>query len=544
MREFARCCVRLGETASTARRTSLLAEHLRRRDPEDAALAAWLLLGHRPRRSTTSAELRAWASEAADIPEWLFAASRDSVGDTAETIALLLPEPSAEAVPPRLAEFHRRFVVELASLDARARRERVEEAWSLLDADGRFVFHKLLGGGFRIGVSAGLVHRAVAAALSIPIARVVDRLRGGWSPSAEAWRSLAEDAASPPRGGEPLPFCLARDLAAGEGPLEARLGPIAAWQIEWKHDGLRGQLVRRGAAAAVWSRGEERLDLAFPELFELAASLPDGCVLDGEITMWEDASLLSFSEVQRRLGRRRIEASLFDRRTPRFIAYDLLEERGEDLRESPLSMRRDRLASLVERVADDRLGLSPLLAPADWPAADALRCRSRDLGFEGLMVKRRDAAYARGRRGDAWLKWKADPLAIDLVVVAAQPGAGRRAGRLTDYTLAAWSDCEDGSRPPRELVTVAKAYSGLSDAEIAALDRRLRETTLSRRGPVRVVDPTVVLEIGFEGVNESPRHRAGIALRFPRILRWRQDKPVAEADSLAALRGHLGRPQG
>jgi DNA ligase-1 len=542
MREFARCCVRLGEIPSTSRRIATLASHLRSRDPESAALAAWLLLGHRPRRSVAAAELRAWASEAAGIPEWLFAASRDGVGDTAETIALLLPDPPAEAAPLPLVEFHRRFVQELASLDASARRARVEEAWSQLDADGRFVYHKLLGGGFRIGVSAGLVHRAVAEALSIPLARVADRLRGSWRPSASAWLDLAADASPQARGSEPLPFCLARDLPAGDAPLESRLGPIGGWQIEWKHDGLRGQLVRRHGEAAVWSRGEERLDLAFPELRLLAASLPEGSVLDGEITMWEGPSLLPFNEVQQRLGRKRVEADLFDRRTARFIAYDLLEEQGVDLRETPMAVRRARLERFVGMLADERLGLSPLLEPPDWAAADALRARSREHGFEGLVAKRRDAAYGRGRRGDAWLKWKADPLGADLVVVAAQPGAGRRAGLLTDYTLAAWSDRGDGDGPPRELVTVAKAYSGLSDREIAELDRRLRAATLSRRGPVRVVEPATVLEIGFEGVNESARHRAGIALRFPRILRWRRDKPAAEADSLADLRRHLDHP--
>jgi DNA ligase-1 len=547
MREFARCCIALGETASVSQRIAVLADHLRSRDPESAALAAWLLLGHRPRRSATSAELRAWASEAAGIPEWLFAASRDRVGDTAETISLLLPERSARPSPPPLVEFHRRFVAELASLAGPARRERIEEAWSLLDADERFVYHKLIGGGFRIGVSAGLVHRAVAEALAIPLARVSDRLRGHWRPDAEAWRALAEDRGGPPRGGEPLPFRLAKDLDAEGEAIEARLGPIAEWQAEWKYDGLRGQLVHRGGHAALWSRGEERLDRAFPELLDLAASLPDGTVLDGEITIWEGAELLPFNEVQRRLGRTRVEPSLFDRRAARFIAYDLLEEQGQDLRESPLSLRRERLASLASAAGDERLLLSEILAPASWAAAESLRTNSREIGVEGLMLKRRDSPYGRGRSGEGWLKWKADPLAADLVVVAAQPGAGRRAGLLTDYTLAVWGDAAGGpatAAAPRELVTVAKAYSGLSDAEIAELDRTLRRSTLSRRGPVRIVDPTVVLEIGFEGVNESPRHRAGIALRFPRILRWRRDKPAAEASSLADLRRHLGRPQG
>jgi len=533
MREFARCCVRLGETTSTAERTALLAAHLSRCDPESAALATWLLLGHRPRRSTTSGELRAWAAESAGIPEWLFAASRDSVGDTAETIALLLPEPPPDATPPPLVEFHRRFVVELAALPPAERRRRVEEAWSCLDADGRFVYHKILGGGFRIGVSKGLVHRAVAEATGATAARVADRLVGRWMPSAALWRGLAENAGDPEiRGAEPLPFCLAQDLALPTTELADALGDCAGWQIEWKFDGLRGQLVSRSGAVALWSRGEERLDRAFPEIAALGRALPAGTVLDGEITIWEGSALLPFSEVQRRIGRRRVEASLFDRRRARLVAYDLLEEAGEDLRHLPTHERRRRLEALLAGLDPEAVERSPLIEAADWAAIARLRSESRSRGVEGVMLKRRDAPYTAGRAGSGWLKWKADPFSADLVVVAALPGSGRRANLLSDYTLAGRGG--DGDEAP--LVTVAKAYSGLSDREIAELDRTLRRSTRQRRGALRIVEPTVVLEIGFEGIAESPRHKAGLALRFPRILRWRRDKAPRDADSIESLR--------
>jgi DNA ligase-1 len=527
MREFSRMCVALGEIASTAGRTARLADYLRSCDAATAALATWLLLGNRPRRAVTSGELRTWAAERAGIPEWLLTASRDAVGDTAEAISLVLPEPGSAAACPTLEAFWRRFVAELGAVPAAERRRRVEEAWDLLDADGRFVFHKLLGGGFRIGVSRGLVLRAVAAARGISVAAATDRLHGAWRPSAEAWERLA-DAGETDAGTRPFPFQLAADLGD-----PAAAGAIAAWQVEWKFDGLRGQVVRRGGEVAIWSRGDERLDAAFPELVGLARSLPDGTVLDGEISMWEGEKLLPFAEVQRRIGRVKVEVGLFETVAARFIAYDLLERGGVDVRASPTAERRVLLGELFASHPHESLRISEVLAPRDWPDAAALRASSRTRGVEGLMLKRRDAPYSAGRAGNAWLKWKVDPFTVDLAVVAARPGSGRRAGLLSDWFLAARGD--DGS-----LVTVASAYSGLDDAELRELDRILRESTVERKGPVRIVEPSVVLEIGFEGIAESPRHKAGVALRFPRVLRWRRDKAPDSIDTLASLRKLLG----
>jgi DNA ligase-1 len=351
---------------------------------------------------------------------------------------------------------------------------------------------------------------------------VTDRLHGAWRPSAEAWDRLAD--ADTAAGTRPFPFRLASDLDDPDA-----LGPIGDWQVEWKYDGLRGQLVRRGGEVALWSRGEERIDAAFPELVALGRALPDGTVLDGEISMWEGERLLPFAEVQRRIGRVRVERGLFDTVVARFIAYDLLERRGEDLRPLATAARRVALEGFHAENPHESLRISEILQPRDWPEAAALRATSRERGVEGLMLKRRDAGYGAGRAGAAWLKWKVDPFTVDLAVVAARPGSGRRAGLLTDWFLAARGD--DGS-----LVTVASAYSGLDDAELRELDRILRETTRERKGPVRIVEPSVVLEIGFEGLAESSRHKAGLALRFPRVLRWRRDKPPDAVDSVASLR--------
>jgi DNA ligase-1 len=527
MREFARLCVDLGETPSTGARVARLAGYLASCDAETAALATSILLGARPRRAVKAGELRTWAAERAGIPEWLFAASRDATGDTAEAIALLVPEPAAPVDPPPLADFWRRHVLELAGLPPPDRRRRVEEAWDLLDSGGCFVYHKLLGGGFRIGVSRGLVLRAVAAARGITLAAATDRLHGAWRPTAEAWERLA-DADNAAAGTQPFPFRLAADL---DDP--GSLGPIGDWQVEWKFDGLRGQLVRRGGEVALWSRGEERLDAAFPELVALGRELPDGTVLDGEISMWDGERLLPFAEVQRRIGRVRVERGLFDTVAARFIAYDLLERDGEDFRPRTTEARRVALETLHAEFPHESLRMSELLRPRDWPEAAALRASSRGRGVEGLMLKRRDAAYGAGRAGGAWLKWKVDPFTADLAVVAVRPGSGRRAGLLTDWFLAARGD--DGS-----LVTVASAYSGLDDAELRELDRILRDSTRTRQGPVRIVEPSVVLEIGFDGLAESRRHKAGLALRFPRVLRWRRDKAPDAVDSLASLRKLLG----
>lgn len=534
-------------TALTDKRAALV-RALPAMPAADGAWAVHLLAGGKigggkAGKIATSGELRRWLREESGHPEWLIEDSYAHVGDLAETIALLLPEwprerasaidgdraadGPAPADAPGLAEAIARLRA-VAGAEEAARREAVVEGWRRWRGSARFVYTKLLTGGLRVGVSSGLLQQALAEIAAVPTAVMAERLVGGIAPTAEAWAALvAPDAAHDCPGddrGRPYPFHLASPL---DGSVAA-LGDIADWQVEWKWDGIRAQLIRRGGRVLLWSRGEERLDGRFPEVEAAAAALPDGTVLDGELLAWRDDAPLPFAVLQTRIQRKRPGAKVLAEAPVRYVAFDLLEADGVDRREAPLRERRARLDALV---APTGLGLSPALDPADWPAAAALRATARERQAEGLMLKRRDGAYRVGRkRGDVW-KWKLDPRRIDAVLLYAQAGHGRRSTLHTDCTFALW----DGEA----LVPVAKAYSGLTDAEFLALDRWVRANTRERFGPVRSVDPQLVFELGFEGVQRSPRHKSGVAVRFPRILRWRHDKAAADADRLDTLKAMI-----
>jgi DNA ligase-1 len=334
------------------------------------------------------------------------------------------------------------------------------------------------------------------------------------------------------RGGQPYPFFLAHQLNGEPG----ELGSLSDWQVEWKYDGIRAQLVRRGAQNYLWSRGEDLITERFPEL--AALSLPEGTVVDGEVLIWSGGdSPAPFADLQKRIGRKTLSAKLLAELPAVLLAYDLLELDGVDLRGLPQHERRALLETLVTGVAKPQLRISPLVTADTWDDLGKLRAESRARGVEGMMLKARNAQYGVGRTKDVgtWWKWKIDPYAVDAVLIYAQPGSGRRASLYTDYTFAVW----DGEGEQRRLVPFAKAYSGLTDAEIRQVDATIRKTTVEKFGPVRSVKPTMVFELGFEGIALSPRHKAGIAVRFPRILRRRDDKPVEEADTLATLKGLL-----
>lgn len=531
-------------TALTDKRTALV-DGLRAMPAADAAWAVHLLAGGKIGGGKTgkiaaSGELRRWLQEASGHPEWLIEDSYAHVGDLAETIALLLPDDPGIATDgdaPGLADEVDRLRA-VAGRDETVRRAAVVAGWRRWRGSARFVYTKLLTGALRVGVSSGLLQQALAEIATVAPAVMAGRLVGGVAPTPEAWAALiapddrgrgdAGDAgagdvrhADPAR---PYPFHLASPL---ESPVEA-LGPIDDWQVEWKWDGIRAQLIRRGGRVVLWSRGEERLDGRFPEVEAAAATLPEGTVLDGELLAWRDAAPLPFAVLQTRIQRKRPSAKVLAEAPVRFLAFDLLEADGIDVRERPLRARRAQLEALVDGAA---LGVSPVLHPPDWPAAAAWRAAARQHGAEGLMLKRRDGAYRVGRkRGDAW-KWKLDPRSVDAVLLYAQAGHGRRATLHTDCTFALW----DGET----LVPVAKAYSGLTDAEFLELDRWVRAHTRERFGPVRSVEPQLVFEIGFEGVQRSPRHKSGVAVRFPRLLRWRRDKTAEEADRLDTLKAMI-----
>ncbi len=525
MDSFAALYQRLDRSTATRDKQAAIADFLDVTDPGSASWAIWLLCGGRLRGLARSGELRAWVAKASGLPDWLVEESYSHVGDLAETCCLLLADPEHAAPSRSLQEWIEDELLPLRGADEGLRRNRVIEAWRTLPLFQRLVFTKLLTGALRIGVAQGLVQKVLAQRSGLPVATIAQRLLGDWTPSAAFHARLLSPDVQPGDASTPYPFFLA-------SPLErevATLGEISDWLLEWKWDGIRLQLIRRDGETALWSRGEERLDGRFPEIEQAAEALPDGTVLDGELLAWRagDPLPLPFSALQTRIQRRKPGAKSLREAPVRLLAYDLLEADGHDLRETLLEARRAKLASRLEQIASPCIGLSPTVEAVDWRAAAMLRESARERGVEGLMIKRRDSLYQAGRKRGDWWKWKIDPLTIDAVLIYAQAGHGRRSNLYTDYTFALW----DGDA----LVPVAKAYSGLSDAEIGRLDRWIRAHTTERFGPVRAVQPLQVFELAFEGVNRSPRHKSGIAVRFPRILRWREDKPAAEADRIDQL---------
>lgn len=531
MRAFATLYRELEESPSLRRKQEALSRWLVQAAPLDAAWGIWLLSGGRLRGLARSGELRRWLADVAGLPDWLVEESYSHVGDLAETLALLHPPCTGNAPGRGLSIWIEQVLMPLAGAEEDLRRAVIQSAWRELPDDERLVFNKLLTGALRVGVSSGVVQRALAAHLDLPLAQIAERLIGDWHPDAAFLDRLREPDPAGARG-RPYPFFLATPLEPRE---PAELGAISEWLLEWKWDGIRLQLIRRDGCSALWSRGEERLDGRFPEVEAAAAALPDGCVLDGELLAWEGAQPLPFGRLQTRIQRRRPSARMC-RETPlRLLAYDLLEADGEDLRELPLEDRRARLQALLEATGQPTLQLSPELEAGDWSAAAARRDQARARGVEGLMLKRRSSPYRSGRRRGDWWKWKLDPLTIDAVLIYAQAGHGRRANLHTDYTFALWQG--------EQLLPIAKAYSGLDDAEILRLDRWIRAHTRERFGPVRSVAPELVFELAFEAVQASPRHKSGIALRFPRIRRWREDKTADQADRLETLAALAGPPQ-
>jgi len=528
VRRFAALYTALDETTSTLAKTGAMTAYLREAPPADAAWALSFLSGRRPKRLIRTALLQRWAREAAGIPEWLFDESYQQVGDLAETISLLVPDHGTSR-DESLDWWVRERILALRDMDEARQREAVEATWRELGGRERFVFLKLITGAFRVGVSEQLVIRAVAAVSELPEEVVAHRLMGGWEPSAEFYEQLvARDTRDADRS-RPYPFYLAYPL---EQEPDA-LGTPLEWQAEWKWDGIRAQVVRRGGSVFVWSRGDELMAGRFPEVEESARLLPEGTVIDGELMPWRDESALPFALLQRRIGRKAVTRKILTEVPVVLVAYDLLEFGGDDVRGRPLEERRTLLTSLIRALpASSAFRLSPVVSFESWSELVLAREGSRDRAAEGLMLKRISSPYGTGRRRGDWWKWKVDPYSADAVLIYAQPGHGRRAGLFTDYTFGVW----DGE----QLVPFAKAYSGLTDEEIREVDAFVRRHTIDKHGPVRVVEPLLVFEIAFEGLQRSSRHRSGVAVRFPRMARWRRDKVAADADSLETILTLLG----
>ena len=529
MKRFAALFTALDGTTKTGEKTAALIAYFATAPDADKLWTAALLTGRRPRRAVTATELRLWAAEAAGIPDWLFDESYTVVGDLAETIALLLPPPD-QTRDSSLTETIT-MLRHLTGQPAEARRAAVLQAWTMFAPTERFLFNKLITGGFRMGVAQGLLTRALATATGVEETTLAHRLMGDWDPATTAFASLisgTEGTAS-----RPYPFALASPL---EDPPES-LGPPQDWVAEWKWDGIRGQLIHRPGAFALWSRGEELITDRFPEFAQLADFLPQGTVIDGEILAWGDGAPLPFAALQKRIGRKTVPKKLLAEAPAHMLAYDLLELDGVDIRATPLRDRRAQLASVIAALPPGGpLALSPALDFADWPALAVTRATAREAQAEGLMLKRATSPYHTGRKRGDWWKWKLDPYTIDAVMLYAQAGHGRRANLFTDFTF--------GIRDGNDLVPFTKAYSGLTDAEFAEITRWVQSHTLERFGPVRKVPADLVFELAFEGIQESPRHKSGLALRFPRMVRWRRDKGVADIDTIDTLRALLRTAQG
>lgn len=526
MKHFAALFAALDGTTKTGAKTAALSDYFRSAPEADRVWTIALLTGRRPKRAVNATELRLWAAEAAGIPDWLFEESYTVVGDLAETIALLLPPPVTHA--DLTLDGAIRSLVRLAGQPVEVRKAAVLQSWSQLPATERFLYNKLLTGGFRMGVAQGLLTRALAHATGIEEPTLAHRLMGDWDPGRITFPALiAGDAGGDAR---PYPFALASQLEDGPEPL----GDPSDWRAEWKWDGIRGQLVCRPGTFALWSRGEELVTDRFPDLAPLADFLPPGTVIDGEILAWDGAQNrpLPFVQLQRRIGRKAVPRSLLVDAPAKFLAYDLLEDRGRDIRSQPFAQRRARLEAIIGLLpAALPLSASPLISFPAWHALAKTRATARTEGAEGVMLKRAASPYFAGRRRGDWWKWKLDPWSVDAVMLYAQAGHGRRANLYTDFTF--------GVRDGNDIVPFTKAYSGLTDAEFNEITRWVQRNTLERFGPVRKVPAELVFEIGFEGIHDSPRHKSGIALRFPRMLRWRRDKGVAEIDTIQSLRALL-----
>ncbi|MEM9796603.1 MAG: ATP-dependent DNA ligase [Pseudomonadota bacterium] len=518
MKRFARLFTALDQTTKTSRKTAALAGYFREADEADRLWTMALLSGRRPKRTVTATRLAEWAAEVAGLPDWLFRSSYDVVGDLAETIHLVLPDPTAES-DRSLADWIG-DIRALSNEEEPAKKAAILAAWDRLAGAERFVFNKLITGGFRVGVSQKLMTRALSQATDIEEAELAHRLMGDWSPETVTYDTLITAPDPEADLSRPYPFCLAYGVE--DGP-EA-LGPPEDWLAEWKWDGIRGQLIRRGGQHHLWSRGEELMTHRFPELARSRDFLPDGVVIDGEVLAWDGEKPMSFAALQKRIGRKTVPKKLLSEAPAILYAYDLLEDAGADIRALPFAERRARLeALLVDLPEDAPLRLSPLAPFETWDDLAAIRAAARDAQAEGMMLKRKASPYHVGRKKGDWWKWKLDPLTVDAVMIYAQAGHGRRANLYTDFTFAVWKG--------NELVPFTKAYSGLTDAEFRKITAWVRKNTLERFGPVRRVPPEQVFEIGFEGIQESPRHKSGIALRFPRMLRWRDDKAVQDIDT-------------
>ncbi|WP_374028962.1 ATP-dependent DNA ligase [Bdellovibrio bacteriovorus] len=527
MKAFAKLFDDLDSTTSTNEKVEALKKYFANADPEDSMWTILVLTGRLSKRILTGRNLVQMFLNSTQYPAWLFDESYDHVGDTAETLSLLahslnLCREISSRSDKSLTTWMEKEIPALAKLEnENLQAEILLKWWRQLTYQEVFILNKLITGAFRVGVSEKLVIRAVAEVYQISTDQVAHRLTGNIQAGAETFQKLVSTEATEITYSQPYPFCLAHPWNERS---EKDFVP-ENWCIEWKYDGIRAQVIRREDKVWIWSRGEEQITHSFPDLAEIFMRLPEGTVLDGEILIYKNGAIFPFQDLQKRLGRKKVAATLLEEKPAGFFAYDCLEFKGKDIRPEPLRERKKFLLKIIESLDDQRVRFSPLVTVSSLAELDDLRRQAREKEAEGLMIKLWDGTYSVGRKTGNWWKYKVDPLTLDAVLLYAQSGTGRRSNLYTDYTFALWNDKE-------ELIPFAKAYSGLEQSEIDELDAWIRRHTKEKFGPVRAVEPTHVFEIGFEGISLSTRHKSGIAVRFPRILRWRRDKKPEDADTL------------
>ncbi|MGZ8524056.1 MAG: ATP-dependent DNA ligase [Chitinophagaceae bacterium] len=525
MKQFATLVKVSGSSTKTNDKLQALSDYFDVANDKDKVWVIAIFSGRRPRRSVNSRLLSEWCMEIAGLPSWLFTESYSTVGDLAETIALLLPEQTTSIQGEEALHYYIEQLMLLEKASEEEKKKFITTSWMNMNRDERFVFNKLITGSFRIGVSQKTMVNALSKTVNLEANTIAHRISGNWDPSTTLFHGLLS--AGTIDHSRPYPFYLAYAL---ENDIH-EMGATHEWQAEWKWDGIRGQIIQRNNELFVWSRGEELMTDKFPEFHVLKDHLPNGTVLDGEIMPYAGNKALPFAILQTRIGRKNITKKHLQEAPVAFIAYDTLEQDGEDLRERSLEERRKILEAIVSKINLPVLQRSPVIDFHDWDELIAQRSVARDINSEGIMLKRKNSVYGVGRKRGDWWKWKIDPLVIDAVMIYAQKGSGRRSNLYTDYTFAV----RDGEK----LVSFTKAYSGLTDQEFAQVDNFVKRNSLEKFGPVRTVKPELVFEIAFEGIAASNRHKSGVALRFPRMSRWRKDKKPAEINTLDDLKKML-----
>ena len=530
LNKFAKLFFDLDSNNSNNKKIDLLINYFLSNSALNNSWTIFLLIGKSNKRFISGKSLREYYSIIYKLPIWLIDICHQKVGDSAEVISLLLSNKiDKKSKDISLNNLIKNKLPELLKISEEEKVEMIKYYWEIIPKENLLVFNKILTGSFRIGVSKGLVRKSLSKMLNMDESIISHRLMGQFIPSAKTYNFIiSKKFHQKELGYKPYPFQLANPL-----DIQVKDLNLDDYQFEWKYDGIRGQIVKRRKNITIWTRGEELVNNSFPELVNLISLINDDFVIDGEILIWNSKKDCpdDFGLLQKRIRRNSPSNKILKDLPISFITYDLLELNGKDLRENILSIRREILEKLYsswkEKSTDPyfhKLKITKLIKVFDWYDIEKKKNNSRSLNTEGLVIKNKNSKYLPGRKRGNWWKYKVDPMQLDAVLIYAKGGSGKRADLYTDYSFALWKD--------KELTKFANAYSGLTNEEIKELDKWIRKNTLNKFGPVRSVKPFFVFEISFENIQFSSRHKSGIAVRFPRITKWRKDKNIHEADTL------------